>query len=158
MIFVTLGTQHFQLDRLINEIDHLIKKGQLNADEVFIQNGSSKKSKYAHNYPMMDENKFNSLISDCDVLISHGGTSSIIKGLKAGKKVIVVPRKKKYKEHVDDHQMQIARVFQEKNYIIVIDEIDELEKALKKINEATFDIFESNAELANYLVEKYLED
>jgi UDP-N-acetylglucosamine transferase subunit ALG13 len=40
MIFVAVGTQKFQLNRLLKEIDDLISQGKLQ-DEVFAQTGHS---------------------------------------------------------------------------------------------------------------------
>ena len=59
-------------------------------------------------------------INDCNILITHGGVGSIISGLKKDKKVIAVPRLEKYKEHVNDHQLQIIENFNNKKYIIGI--------------------------------------
>lgn len=67
-----------------------------------------------------------------DLIITHGGVGSIISSIKRGKKVIAVPRLHKYHEHVNDHQTQIIENFSIKNYIIGINEVDELEQAILK--------------------------
>jgi UDP-N-acetylglucosamine transferase subunit ALG13 len=43
-----------------------------------------------------------------DVVITHAGVGSAISALKVGKRPILVPRRKRFKEHVDDHQALIA--------------------------------------------------
>ena len=78
----------------------------------------------------MDE--YDKLIEKCDILITHGGVGSIVTGLKNNKKVIAAARLEKYKEHVNDHQLQIIENFSNSGYILALDNFDELEDVLKK--------------------------
>ena len=50
-------------------------------------------------------------------MVTHGGTGAIIGAVKDGKKVIAVPRRARYGEHVDDHQAEIVRQFGEMGLI-----------------------------------------
>jgi UDP-N-acetylglucosamine transferase subunit ALG13 len=43
-----------------------------------------------------------------DVVITHGGIGSAVSALMAGKRPVFVPRRKQFKEHIDDHQALIA--------------------------------------------------
>lgn len=45
-----------------------------------------------------------------DVIIAHAGTGSALDALESGKCPILVPRRRNYGEHVDDHQTQLAEV------------------------------------------------
>lgn len=45
---------------------------------------------------------------DADVVITHAGVGSALASLEAGKLPILVPRRSRFREHVDDHQTQIA--------------------------------------------------
>ena len=58
-------------------------------------------------FDLLDRDKFSELISQCDILITHGGVGSILTGLNNNKKVIAAPRLKKYNEHQNDHQLEI---------------------------------------------------
>ena len=53
--------------------------------------------------------------------------------LEQNKKVIAVPRLKKYKEHVNDHQKDIEGEFNKRGWIIGINDVSELGIALKKV-------------------------
>ena len=70
-----------------------------------------------------------------DLIITHGGVGSIVSSIKKGKKVIAVPRLHRYHEHVNDHQKQIVESFDKKGYIIGIQRIDELRKAIIRAQE-----------------------
>ena len=47
--------------------------------------------------------------------------------------MIVAARLKKYKEHVNDHQLQIIENFSNAGYILSLDKFDELDKVLKQV-------------------------
>ena len=54
--------------------------------------------------------------------------------IEKGKKVIAVPRFKQYKEHVNDHQKEITKSFNDLGYIIGLNGVEELEEAIKNID------------------------
>lgn len=93
MILVTLGTQQFQMNRLVEAVDKIAPQLE---EEVFIQTGSSAyvpvNCRYAD---FVDSEKFNGMIEECSILITHSGVGSIMSGLLKGKPVIVVPRLEK---------------------------------------------------------------
>lgn len=111
MIFVTVGSQKFQFDRLLKKIDELIAENIIQ-DEVFAQIGASnyKPEKFTYK-EYLDKSEFDDAIDKCSLVITHGGTGVIIGAVKKGKKVIAIPRLKKYGEHVDDHQIQLLEQF-----------------------------------------------
>lgn len=131
MIFVTLGTQNFKMDRVTTKLSEMITNSEIN-QEVIVQHGYSDPVLNAVCYSMMASDKFENYLSKADVVICHGGTSSIIKSLNYGKKTIVIPRLFEYKEHVDDHQLEIVEVFEAAGLITVVNKIDELPTVLKK--------------------------
>jgi UDP-N-acetylglucosamine transferase subunit ALG13 len=133
LIFVTVGTQKFQFDRLLRALDELCQKKLIN-EEIIAQRGySTYMPKNYNSFTMKSEEEINKLIRSSTFVISHGGTSSIIKCLKMGKKVLVVPRLKKFQEHIDDHQLEIAQAFERKNFIDVVYDINDLNEKIKKI-------------------------
>lgn len=126
MIFVTVGTQKFQFDRLFKELDLLIEKKVIK-EEVFAQIGyTSYVPKHFKYSQLITEDEMNNYVAQASLVITHSGTSSIIKSLKHDKKVLVVPRMSKFKEHVDDHQLELAHVFEEKNVVEVVYDIKDL--------------------------------
>lgn len=130
MIFVTVGSQKFQFNRLLIELDRLIEDKKLD-EEVFAQTGYSdyipKNYKYKN---FLDRDEFKDAMNKCDKVITHGGTGAIIGAVKAGKKVIAIPRLKKYGEHVDDHQIEIVNQFSNMNLISGLDNISDLNKII----------------------------
>ena len=157
MIFVTVGSQKFQFDRLLKEVDKLIENKIINED-VIAQIGYStyipKNYKY---YKFIDQDEFKKYISKCDMVITHAGTGAIVGALKQGKKVVAVPRLAKYGEHVDDHQIQLLDEFKELNFIEPAYDVKDLEKAIEKCRRNEYNRYVSNTKNVIEDIEKFIE-
>lgn len=132
MILVTLGTQDKKFYRLIKEIDKLIEQKKIK-EEVIVQAGSSSnyKSSRMKIFNLIPMEEFDELLTKCDLIITHGGVGTILNGLKNNKKIIAVPRLKKFKEHVNDHQVQIVSNFSDEGYILKVENISTLYDVIK---------------------------
>ncbi len=156
MILVTLGTQDKSFHRLLDEIQRLIDKKVIK-DRVVVQAGFTKyQSKDMEIFDLIDRDKFNMLMKECDLLITHGGVGSILTGLKNEKKIIACPRQKQYNEHINDHQKQIVEEFSKVGYIIGIMDINELENAIKKIKEFKIKKYKSNTHNMVKLIDNFI--
>ena len=134
MILVLLGTQNNSFHRLLEEIEKNIDSGNIK-EEVVVQKGYTKfESKNMTMYTQLPVDELKKLIDKADLIITHGGVGSIITAIEENKKVIAVPRLKKYKEHVNDHQLDIIKSFDDAEYIIGLDSVEKLGEALNKVN------------------------
>lgn len=132
MILVLLGTHELPFTRLLNEIERLKREGIIN-DEVFVQNGNTKfQSELLTLKSFVSYDEMDQLVEQADLIITHAGTGSIISGLKKNKIIIAVPRLAKYNEHNDDHQLELAEVFEEQGHILVWKDGEKLEDVLKE--------------------------
>ena len=158
MIFITLGSQKFQFNRLLKAMDELVGKGKIE-EEVFAQTGYSdyRPKNYAFK-PFLNRDEFAKITEKADIVVTHGGTGAIIGAVKKGKKVIAVPRLAKYGEHVDDHQLQLVGQFQELNLIYECEDCERLGEAIKNIRSMKFNIYISNTRTIIDSIEKFLED
>ena len=133
MILVTLGTQDKNFVRLLEKIDQLINNGLIK-DKVIVQAGFTKyNSENMEIFDLIPQDEFNDLMNKADIIITHGGVGNIISALEKNKKVIAVPRLAKYGEHINDHQTQIIAKFNALGYIIGLQDVDELDDAVKQI-------------------------
>lgn len=156
MIFITVGSQKFQFNRLLKAVDGLVASGVID-EEVFAQTGYSdyKPEHYAYK-DFLNHEEFSEYEDRADIVITHGGTGAIIGAVKQGKKVIAVPRLARYGEHVDDHQTQLIGQFKKQNLISGISGIDNLEKALSFARNHTFDTYISNTYRIIDSIDKYI--
>lgn len=159
MILVTLGTQDKKFYRLLDMVEESIKNGIIK-EEVVVQAGCSSdyKSSNMKIFNLISIDKFDELIDKCDILITHGGVGSIISGLKNNKKVIAVPRLKKYNEHVNDHQLQIIENFSNNGYILYLSEKDNLNDLLEECKYFKPKKYKSNNKNFLALLDKYIDN
>lgn len=144
MIFVILGSQKFQFNRLLRKMDELLEQGIVK-EQIFAQIGYSDYKPLHYEYKdFLDRERFAFMLDKCETVITHGGTGAIINAVKKGKKVIAVPRLASYGEHVDDHQLQLINQFDEMQLICSCNDIDKLCEAMKEVTVAEYRNYESN--------------
>ena len=156
MIFIAVGTQKFQMNRMLRAVDDLIEKQKIH-EKVLAQTGySDYVPQHFQHQPFMDTEIFDENIQRCDLLITHGGVGTIVKGMKSGKPVIVFPRLARFKEHVDDHQLQIAQAFGDKNYVLVCQQENDLIGLIQESRTHKFDLYTSQRQKMLDLLDNYL--
>lgn len=158
MIFVTVGTQDVPFDRLITAVEKQIKKGTIK-EEVIVQSGCSKyKSDKMKIINYMDTDEFKKTIKKANVVITHGGVGTIIDSLNANKIVIACPRLEKYKEHTNDHQLQIINKFSNDGYIIPLKDPNKLAQALEEAKIFRPKKYKSNTNNMVNLIENFIDN
>ena len=158
MIFVTLGTQDKSFTRMLDIIDKAIVDGIIK-DKVIVQSGYTKyDSKNMEIFDYIDSGKFLEIIRSSDVLITHAGVGNIFTGLENNKKVMAIPRLSKYKEHNNDHQLDIVNKFSEEGYILSFSNYDEFVDNYKKIDSFIPKKYESNTLNMISLIKNYIDN
>ena len=136
MIFVTVGTHEQPFNRLVKKIDDLVAEGTIK-EKVVIQTGfSTYKPVHCEGHKMMSFEEMQKTLKDARIVITHGGPSSFIEALQFGKVPIVVPRQEKYREHVNNHQVDFTELIEKRmNNIIPVYDIDQLANTIEKYDE-----------------------
>ena len=132
MIFVTVGTNELPFDRLVKEVDRLKAEGLIE-DDVFIQIG------YSNYLPRLCDYKrligfqdIQKMCSIAKIIVTHGAPSSIALSLHFNKTPIVVPRKRRYQEYMNEQQVLFTRMIEKKRgQIIPVYEINYLCEAIR---------------------------
>lgn len=155
-IFITVGSQKFQFNRLLSAVDRLVAAGKI-TDEVFAQIGSSDYvPQHFSSRPFLDQEDFAARLDWADIVLTHGGTGVIINAVKRGKKVIAVPRLARYGEHVDDHQTELLQQFQELDLICRWDDCDTLDEAVALVKKTEYKPYRSNTQAIINSIEDYI--
>jgi UDP-N-acetylglucosamine transferase subunit ALG13 len=132
LVFVTIGTQE-PFDRLIRLVDNWAKSK--NNIDIFAQIGDSKfipdHIDYKH---FLDKREFDKIFNNSDLIVAHAGIGSIITALRNGKPILTLPRKARFKEHRNDHQIATTKALSKLGYIYPIYTEKEIINALNKIN------------------------
>ncbi len=109
MIFVTVGTHEQQFNRLIKEVDRLKGTGAID-QEVFIQTGYSDfEPQNCQWSKFLSYDDMNSYMKEAEIVITHGGPATFMSVISLGKLPVVVPRRKQFGEHINDHQIQFKK-------------------------------------------------
>ncbi|MCX8190176.1 MAG: glycosyl transferase [Candidatus Diapherotrites archaeon] len=128
-VFVAVGTHEKPFNRLIRAVDE-IAESQKNI-EFFVQTGNSTYvPKHCKFKKFLSPEQYEEEIKKADVVVSHSGAGSIISALANKKPLIIVPRLKKYDEHTDDHQLDIANALERMNKAKVVCDMENLCEAL----------------------------
>lgn len=104
---VSVGTQvGYPFVRLFERIVPMLA----DFDEVLYQTGDADVSHLGiTGVETMPHSELEDAIREADVVITHAGVGAALTALSAGKHPIMVPRSVAHGEHIDDHQLQIAR-------------------------------------------------
>lgn len=146
MIFVTVGSQKFPFDRLISKVDELAGSGVI-TQPVFAQTGhGTYQPKYILHTSFLDKVAYEEKIQEADTLICHAAAGVMISGLHNRKKIIAIPRLRRYGEHVDDHQRELAAELARRNFLLYLDDMGQLPQSLLEIEERSFDVYKSDPE------------
>jgi beta-1,4-N-acetylglucosaminyltransferase len=129
VIFVVLGTQAYQFDRLLRELDGI-------EEELVIQGGSSTfRPGGAEWFDYLEYPALVERVRSARVVVAHAGVGSIVTAVAEGKRPIVVPRLKRYGEAVDDHQVPFARRLAETGIVTLVEDPAQLPAALAETPE-----------------------
>ena len=160
MIFVMLGTQNNSFQRLLEEIDNLIDK-KIIKEEVIVQAGYTKYQPKNKNMEILDfisREELDKLEEEASFIVTHGGVGSIVTSLEKRKKVIAVPRLHAYGEHVNDHQKEIVEKFNKNGNVIGVKSVEELEEAIKKVNDFIPKLYTGNNSKMLKLIENFIDN
>jgi UDP-N-acetylglucosamine transferase subunit ALG13 len=128
LIFVTVGTHNQGFERLVKKIDEIA--GELE-EEVVIQRGhTSYEPMHARFFDFAPREEMGEWVDKARLIVTHGGAGSIVFALSKRKPVVVVPRLKKYGEHVNDHQIELARALEKEGRVKAVLDVDELKECI----------------------------
>lgn len=123
MIFVTVGTTKFPFNRLLKTVDRvLVDSG--GREKLVVQSGNST---YGFKYPYTKTKKeysfkdFINYLKKARVIITHGGPATLYLIFKFSKYYpLIIPRRKEFGEHVNDHQVCFANIFFPKTKVKIL--------------------------------------
>jgi lipopolysaccharide/colanic/teichoic acid biosynthesis glycosyltransferase/UDP-N-acetylglucosamine transferase subunit ALG13/anti-anti-sigma regulatory factor len=120
MILVSVGTEQYPFNALLNWVQALIDAGFIAADEeVIVQYGASTQlPDRVKIYQRLPEAEFKALVAQARLVIAHcgEGTALLLKNFETP--YVLVPRTHSHGEHVDDHQLEMAAALEKQGVAI----------------------------------------
>ena len=124
MIFLSTGNNELSFIRLFLRFEKFFYNLNNKNIEVICQVGHTEyKNKNFRIIKFLEKRKFNELIRKSTMFISHAGAGSVIDSIKNQKIPILLPRKKKFKEHIDDHQVELYEKLLQNNLASSIEQM-----------------------------------
>jgi UDP-N-acetylglucosamine transferase subunit ALG13 len=115
MILVTVGTEQYPFNRLMSWLEVLLQSEMIQ-EEVVVQYGNcTVLPAGAKVYRFLKEDKFRDLINQARIVIAHCGEGTLLLLDSLDKPYILVSRSQQFKEHVDDHQIELALALSQMN-------------------------------------------
>lgn len=126
MIFVSVGTHEAPFDRMLRAVYDL----ELD-EELVVQHGpSTVRSEHATECEFLPFEDVVSCIRNARAVVMHAGVGSVMIALANGKRPIVMARRHEFAEHVDDHQVELARRMEASGLVTYVEDGDALAAAL----------------------------
>lgn len=123
-VLVTLGSERFPFQRALQSVATAVP------DDVAVryQTGSTP---IPETLPGLARawwpyGELRSAASDADVIVTHGGVGALLLALRNGQRPVVIPRLSDHGEHVDDHQLELARDLAARGLIVLAEPGDDM--------------------------------
>lgn len=122
-VVVTVGSMYYPFERLIRRVEEIAAPDTeitWQAGPVVVRRTDALRTDYLPHEELQSAMKF------ADAVVAHAGIGSALSALESGRIPVLVPRRKHFGEHVDDHQCQIASELDRRGLAIAVD-ADQLE-------------------------------
>lgn len=148
--FITLGNANQSFTRLLDccvHIQHLLPT------PIVVQHGKtifSNPQFECHEY--LSPDLFMHIMRASKVVIAHAGAGSIIHSIRLGKKPIIMPRLKENSEHINNHQLELAKQLTHDGYVYLASNLVEMTSSIKKaLDESPKNITNQNQKIYDYI-------
>ena len=123
-VVVSLGTHRFPFSAAINRLREVVRTADV---EILWQLGSTPDpgDLPGRVVSRLPADELQAAVEDADVVIGHAGVGLSLTALAAGKVPVLLPRRRRRREHTDDHQSQLARELHRRGLAISA-EVEEL--------------------------------
>lgn len=106
-LFVTVGTDYHRFDRLVEWLDEWLATDP-EVGQIVLQRGTSSQSKRIDSIDYLQRAQLIKEFQQATVVVCHGGPATILECRSNGIVPIVVPRERRFGEHVNDHQVDFC--------------------------------------------------
>ena len=121
MILVTVGMHTQPFDRLVQAADQM---SALTRERVLIQRGCSRYLPLrCQHFGFVNEARIQEWLSAARLVVAHAGAGTILRVLQAHKPLVLAPRLRRFSEHFDDHQLELAEALTKQGRAVVVTDL-----------------------------------
>ena len=126
--FVSVGNAKQPFRRLLDAVARLAPRLP---QPVIVQHGHTPFAcEHCQAVAFLGMGEFARRVAEAELLILHAGAGSVIHAIEAAKRPVVMPRRADLGEHVNNHQLEFARVLGETGRVVVVETPERLEAAI----------------------------
>lgn len=126
--FVSVGNAKQPFRRLLDAVARLAPRLP---QPVVVQHGHTPFAcEHCQAVTFLGMGEFARRVAEAELLILHAGAGSVIHAIEAAKRPVVMPRRADLGEHVNNHQLEFARVLGETGRVVVVETPERLEAAI----------------------------
>jgi len=114
---VALGTEVWPFDRAVDRILALLPDAEITW-QVGVTDHVHNGEQLQRWLPPADLRR---AMHEADVVIAHAGVGTVLAALGEGKVPVVLPRLEAQREHVDDHQVEVAAMLDRRSLVVSVD-------------------------------------
>ena len=134
LLFATVGAT-LPYPRLIESVAEL-KRAGLIPERIIAQVGiGGARPENLECVETMSFDEIQATLKDADIVVTHGGTGSLITALRERCRTVVMPRLFELGEHYDNHQLEISEAFEKRGLVRTARDKEELKAALGAVRE-----------------------
>jgi UDP-N-acetylglucosamine transferase subunit ALG13 len=129
VIYVSVGTHHQPFHRLLGALGPLAE-----IDELYVQHGFGPAPAEARvAVPFLAAGEVIAAMERARAVVTHAGVGSFLVARRAGHVPVLVPRLRRWGEHVDDHQAQLVRALERRGEAIAVWDVADLAAAVRAV-------------------------
>jgi UDP-N-acetylglucosamine transferase subunit ALG13 len=115
-------------------MDGLAGSGVLAEESVVMQVGHTTGfvPRFCEWRDFLDPAEFEARLRDAAVIVTHAGCGTLRQAIRLGKAPVVMPRLKRYGEHVNDHQLELLEAYNSAGLVVPALEQSDLSRAIAK--------------------------
>lgn len=132
LVLALVGTDYHKFDRLVDWVDAWFVEQPQQTVSCIVQHGAGAPPRAASGSAYFERNTMRGLLARANVIVCHGGPSTIVESRRRGLVPLVLPRRKDLGEHVDDHQYRFSQIMAERGLIHLVESAAALEEAIER--------------------------
>jgi UDP-N-acetylglucosamine--N-acetylmuramyl-(pentapeptide) pyrophosphoryl-undecaprenol N-acetylglucosamine transferase len=119
--FVAVGTHVDPFDRLLRLVDEAVDAKVLPRPASAQTGACTYRPAHLASEQWLTPEAMDERIRAAQIVVTHAGSGAIARCLRNGRRPLVLPRRRRFGEHVDDHQLQLSRRLHNAGLIVLLD-------------------------------------
>jgi UDP-N-acetylglucosamine transferase subunit ALG13 len=132
LVFVTVGTDFHQFDRLVGWVDSWLEAGNAGRARVVVQAGASTPPRVAEARTFLEYDEMRDMVAAATAVVCQAGPGTIALVSALGKRPVIVPRRAALGEVVDDHQRAFAARLAADGSVVLVEDEEGLHQVLDR--------------------------